>query len=55
MGQGSARRVHQNVVIVALANKLARIAGRCCGAAKSLPPRDRLWWFNHRLAAHMRR
>jgi len=32
-------RVHQNVAVVALANKLARICWAVCEAAKSLPPR----------------
>ena len=42
-------RVHQNVAVVAFANSWRASAGRYCEAAKSLPPRKRLWWFNHRL------
>jgi transposase len=47
-------RVHQNVAVVALANKLARICWAVLRRGQRFaPPRDR--WFSIGLATHMRR
>ena len=36
-------RAHRNVAIVAFANKLARIAWRCCGAENGSPSQECPW------------
>jgi hypothetical protein len=35
--KGLLARAHKNVVAVALANKLARLPGRCCAGERSSP------------------
>ena len=52
--KGLMSRAHRNVVVVAFANKLARIAWACCGAENGSPPQECRWRRRVRLSGAKR-